>query len=156
MNKTTKRKLAKERSFVGKLTNAQIENLLNKCGYALNKNVYTDDGEKLPAIERGYDGEKDEYSIFIRCTKQDKVATIVHNTLTSALNLPFSQFNLSDCIVMLKDFEFIELSIQTDEHSNSQQVYAKYMYNLFGEYYRKEYNKNIRKNIREQEKEKSN
>lgn len=153
MNKQTKRMLAKERSFVGKLTNAQIEKILLKCGYVLNKILYDDYGETLPAIERGYDSEKDEYSIFIRCKKINPVADKVAHALKSATKINLSNYNLTDSIVMLKDFEFIELTVLSDNISNNQEIYARHMYNLFGEYYRKEYNKNIRKNVKQKEKE---
>jgi len=151
MNKKTKRMIAKEKSFVAKLTNSQIQNILHKCGFVLNTNVYDDFGVKLPSIERGYDSETDEYSIFIRCTKINPVADKVTHALKFATKINLSNYSLTDSIVMLKDFEFTELSLSCDETSNNNQIYAKFMYNLFGEYYRKEYNKNVRKIIKEQE-----
>ena len=150
--KQSKRMLAKERSFVAKLTNAQIENLLEKCGYILNKNVYDDFGRNLPTIERGYNSEKDEYTVFIRCIKTDSVTNNVANALK--FNFPFmTDYDVRSSMIMLTDFSFVEVRLSYEDSSDNNKIYANFMYNLFGEYYRKKYNKYVRSEIKKQEQE---
>lgn len=146
---------AKERSFVLKLTKKDIENLLQKFGYSLNENVYSEEnGKKLPAIERGYNEEKKEYQIMLRCLNNDTTAEDLYNTLT--IKMPYlvsGGYNPRQSVIMLSDYSITELSLGMENHTDKQLIYARYMYEKFGEFYRDKYNKYVRQEIRESKKE---
>ena len=157
MNKNEQKQLAKQKSFIAKLSRKQIVELLNKCGYILNTNVYSEfDDKKLPAIETGYINNNTECVIFIRAIKVDKQMSQIYNAVKSNLNILSQSFNPNETIIMIKDFEFCE--VQTflgNSEQNNQKIFANFMYNLFGEYYRTKYNNSIRKQIKEQQNENS-
>ena len=156
--KRAKRLMAKARSFVLKLTNKEILEIIDKCGYKPAQNLYDDYGNKLPTISKFYDEENDEFIVEIKCTVEDDFAKSIFGGISSSFGLDLldtynSMYNST--IVWLKDFSISELSptASSDELSNHQKIYAQFMYNLFGEFYRKKYNQTVRKNIKEQEKE---
>lgn len=140
---------AKERSFVMKLTKKDIAELLQKFGYSLNENVYSEEnGKKLPAIERGYNEEKKEYYIMLRCLNNDTTAQDLYNTLT--IKMPYlvsGGYNPRQSVIMLSDFSITELSLGMENNTDKQLIYAKYMYEKFGEFYRDKYNKQVRQEI---------
>lgn len=142
---------AKNLSFVMKLTKKDIIELLYKLGnYTLNENVYSeDDGKKLPAIERYYNPEKNEYQIMLRCKNNDTTIEELYNTLT--IHMPFlvsGGYNPRNSIIILSDYMLQELNMGHDVGSNKQLIYAKFMYEKFGEYYKQKYNKYIRSKIK--------
>ena len=155
MDNKLKRKLAKERSLVLKLTLKQIHEILDGCGYQIDNNIYNEDGEHIPAILKYYDRESDEYVVEIKC--KQKLTDFEKSMQEKISAMPFIAAAYSSLyyssIVVLKDYSFLEISITSDgdkslEHNT---FYAKYMYNLFGEYYRKKYNQNLKKEQKQSE-----
>lgn len=150
-DKKLKKIKAKERSFVMKLTKKDIETILyNFGGYELNNNVYSEaDGKKLPPIERGYNQEKQEYQIMIRCKNDDKTAEDLYNSLTASMPyLVSGGYNPRNSIIILTDYSVAEINLGYDIGKDKQIIYAKYMYEKFGEYYRIKYNQAVRKEIK--------
>ena len=151
MNSKSIEKLkTKERSFVMKLSKKDIEKLLQKFGYLLNENIYSEfDGKKLPAIERGYNSEKGEYQIMLRCINADKTSEDLYNTLT--IKMPYlvsGGYNPRQSVIMLSDFSITELSFGMENNTDKQLIYALFMYEKFGEYYKEKYNQSVRKEIK--------
>ncbi len=145
---------AKNTSFVMKLTKKDIVELLYKLeNYKLNENVYSEtDGKKLPAIERYYNSEKNEYQIMLRCKNDDTIIEELYNTLT--IHMPFlvsGGYNPRNSIIILSDYNIQELNMGYDVGSNKQLVYAKFMYEKFGEFYKQKYNKYIRKKFKKEQ-----
>lgn len=156
MDVKLKRKLAKERSLVLKLTPKQINEILKMCGYVVNNHIYDEYGEHITPISRYYDKDADEYVILIRCKQHDEERNKLLAGLSSSLAIsnlvPFMSLYDSS-IVLLKDYSFCEISINKDNSLENNTKYAKYMYNLFGEYYRKKYNQIIKKEAKQENKE---
>lgn len=149
MDKEKNRKLiAHANSFVMKLTKKDLIELLYRLGnYKLNENVYSEcDGKKLPSIERNYNKETNSYEIFIRCVNNDKLAEDLYNSLT--LSIPFlisGGYNPRDVLLLLTDFSISQIAFSCEDKVSKQLIYAKFMYEKFGEYYRQKYNQHIRK-----------
>lgn len=149
-----KKELAKQRSFVCKLTKSQIVNLLKECGLVLNTTVYSEfDGKHLPAIERGYNKETDEWELFIRCKVIDKQLNNVYNFVKSKMPAKLqTYYSPMESVVNITDFSFCELSITQDEERaiKLQSTFARFMYKQFGEYYKTKYNSYVKKVIKEE------
>ena len=148
-NKKIEKIKAKERSFVMKLTKADIVDILKKCNYTLDENVYSEeDGKHLPSIERCYNPEKQEYQLFIRCKHTDKVIDKMYNSLLSTFPILSSgTFNPCSAVILVSDYDFTEICT-APHNENSQEIFARYMYEKFGEYYRIKYNQTVRKEIK--------
>lgn len=150
-----KKELAKQRSFIYKLTKSQIVDLLKECGLVLNTNIYSEyDGKLLPAIEKGYNKENDTWEIFIRCKTTDKYLNDINNMVASFMPSFFtSKYSMLDSMVVLTDYSLHELTICGDEERaiNLQNVFANFMYKQFGEDYRTSYNEYITKLMEENE-----
>jgi len=151
MNSNIEKIKAKERSFVMKLTKKDIETLLYKCGRTLNKNVADDSGKPLPAVERFYNEDKNEFQIMLRVENINTASEELYNALT--IHMPFiksSGYNPKNSVIILSDFSLSELSLGFDDNvsQNQQLIYARFMYDKFGEYYREKYNQHVRKEIK--------
>lgn len=145
--------IAKERSFVMKLTKQDIQTILHKCGYTINQNAQDQTGKILPPIEKFYNCEKNEYQLMIRVKHAKDNNSQLYNAMASKIPTIVSlDYNPNISIVFLTDFSFLELSV-FDEETNNQTIYAQFMYHKFGEYYREKYNHNVRKEIKHEKQE---
>lgn len=146
----------KERSFVMKLTKKDIQIILHKCGKTLNETVTDDSGKHLPAIERFYNQDRNEFQIMLRVENINTASEELYNALT--IPMPFiksSGYNPKDSVIILSDFSLSELSLGFDDSvgQNQQLIYARFMYDKFGEYYREKYNQHVRKEIKNEKQE---
>ena len=153
MDKKIMKLKAKESSFVMKLTKKDIVEILSRAGgYTLNEHLISEsDGKILPAIERGYNEEKNQYQIFVRCSQNNPSINALYSSISQSMPNMAKVMNPNDCCVIISDFDITFLGVFADlDQENKQLSFARFMYNKFGEYYREKYNKHVRKQIKEQ------
>lgn len=157
MSVNLEKELAKQKSFVYKLTKTDIEKLLSKLGYAITK-IEDINGKLVPLITKNYNKETKTFSIVIHCKKNfnkreqeltkvffGKIHPIFAGVSDSYLKaISITTFILTDYIIN---------HININEIPNLQSVYAHFMWDKFGDYYKTMYNKNVRQELKKQQNE---
>ena len=154
------RQIAQEKSFVYKLTKADITKLLEKLGLSLAY-LYDQIGDAVPPIRRNYDKESKKYVITINYRKnltsaekdiEQAVYRNFHPLFAGVLNGYMSSMNTG--VLLLTDYKIIALGQLNTDALAYQKEYAYFMYEKFGEYYKQKYNSVVRKEIKESKKQK--
>ncbi|MBO7526467.1 MAG: hypothetical protein J6T74_01055 [Clostridia bacterium] len=156
------KKEIKKSSYIYKLYRYRKDKLtefLKKNGFLPKIFFSENDGEELPPFEMYYNEDKNRYEVFVRCKKtiSNNMAELREFLLKTQI-LPFTlSSNITNhgyldnfAFVILSDFSFSEFSFSNivsneEEETNLIKSYLKFMYEQFGEQYKKDYLKYIKK-----------
>jgi len=133
--------------YVNKLTKRDIAKFLDTIGYCFNESIYDDMGEQVPAYEKYTNRKTKECEITAKCikSKQDPLLNKIKTLIPFNTN---SYFNgLETAILLIHDYKVS--SITLDSATDFQNSYAKFMYEKFGEEYKKDYNNFVKQQIKE-------
>lgn len=129
--------------YLDKVSDSELIEFLSKNN--INPGFFFDkEGNPLPVIQRG-----ENVVIFRGKLKDDELSSFINKGLESILStelLKFSRFNAEDCCVIFNDF-----NAMTDYRTDIQEAYAYFMYDKFGEEYRKDYNAEVIRETEERE-----
>ena len=129
--------------YLDKVSDNELIEFLSKN--KINPGFFFDkEGNPLPVIQRG-----ENVVIFRGKLKDDELSSFINKGLESILStelLKFSRFNAEDCCVIFNDF-----NAMTDYRTDIQEAYAYFMYDKFGEEYRKDYNAEVIRETEERE-----
>ena len=129
--------------YLDKVSDSELIEFLIKNN--INPGFFFDkEGNPLPVIQRG-----ENVVIFRGKLKDDELSSFINKGLESILStelLKFSRFNAEDCCVIFNDF-----NAMTDYRTDIQEAYAYFMYDKFGEEYRKDYNAEVIRETEERE-----
>lgn len=140
----------KKTSFAANLTDEDIKELINKCGYRLDYRVVDESDGMRQTIERVYDSRNRKVRVEVCAINRMQEA--IYNKVASKSGL-FSIFDKNrfiTTILIVNDYEMYDM-IQSmkDATSNKdmQNTFTQYMYNKFGEKYKTNYNKYVTRQI---------
>ncbi len=145
----------KKTSFVANLTDEDVKELINKCGYRLDYRLADESDGMRQTIERVYDSKNRKVRVEVCAI--NRMQEDIYNKVASKSGL-FSIFDkrFITTILIVNDYEMYDmLQSMLDKKSNvdMQTTFAKYMYDKFGERYKTNYNKYITRIVNKANKE---
>lgn len=145
----------KKTSFVANLTDEDVKELINKCGYRLDYRLVDESDGMRQTIERVYDSKNRKVRVEVCAI--NRMQEDIYNKVASKSGL-FSIFDkrFITTILIVNDYEMYDmLQSMLDKKSNvdMQTTFAKYMYDKFGERYKTNYNKYITRIVNKANKE---
>lgn len=145
----------KKTSFVANLTDEDVKELINKCGYRLDYRLVDESDGMRQTIERVYDSKNRKVRVEVCAI--NRMQEDIYNKVASKSGL-FSIFDkrFITTILIVNDYEMYDmLQTMLDKKSNvdMQTTFAKYMYDKFGERYKTNYNKYITRIVNKANKE---
>ena len=145
----------KKTSFVANLTDEDVKELINKCGYRLDYRLVDESDGMRQTIERVYDSRNRKVRVEVCAI--NRMQEDIYNKVASKSGL-FSIFDkrFITTILIVNDYEMYDmLQTMLDKKSNvdMQTTFAKYMYDKFGERYKTNYNKYITRIVNKANKE---
>lgn len=146
----------KKTSFVANLTNEDIKELVNKCGYRLDYRLVDEDEGMRHTIERVYDSRNRKVRVEVCAI--NKMQEEIYNkvALKSGLFSIFDKNRFTTTILIINDYEMYDMIQSMKDESidkNMQETFAHYMYNKFGEKYKTNYNKYVTRQINKNNKD---
>lgn len=146
----------KKTSFVANLSNEDIKELVNICGYRLDYRIVDDSDGMRQTIERVYDSRNRKVRIEVCAI--NKAQEEIYNKIASKSGL-FSIFDKNrfiTTILIINDYTMYDMIQSMKDESVSkdmQETFIQYMYNKFGEKYRTNYNKYATRQIHKNNKD---
>lgn len=140
----------KKTSFVANLTDEDIKELINKCGYRLDYRVVDESDGMRQTIERVYDSRNRKVRVEVCAI--NRMQEDIYNKVASKSGL-FSIFDKNKfitTILILNDYEMYDMIQSMKDatiNKDMQTTFAKYMYDKFGEKYKTNYNKYVTRQI---------
>lgn len=140
----------KKTSFVANLTDEDIKELINKCGYRLDYRVVDESDGMRQTIERVYDSRNRKVRVEVCAINRMQEA--IYNKVASKSGLfpIFDKNKFITTILILNDYEMYDMIQSMKDatiNKDMQTTFAKYMYDKFGEKYKTNYNKYVTRQI---------
>ena len=128
----------KKTSFLANVTNEEIRDFLNLCGYRLDYRIVDEADGQRKTIERIYDSRNRKVKIEVCAINIDQEKIYITIARKSGLYSVFDN-RFSTTLIFITDYKISVLGINDD--TKIQNIYAKFMYKKFGERYKKSYNR---------------
>lgn len=146
----------KKTSFVANLTDKDVKELINKCGYRLDYRVVDESDGMRQTIERVYDSRNRKVRVEVCAI--NRMQEGIYNKVSSMSGLfpVFESNKYCSTVIVISDYAMYDmLQTMLDKKSNvdMQTTFAKYMYDKFGERYKTNYNKYITRIVNKANKE---
>ena len=140
----------KKTSFVANLTDEDIKELINKCGYRLDYRVVDESDGMRQTIERVYDSRNRKVRVEVCAI--NRMQEGIYNKVASKSGLfpIFDKNKFITTILILNDYEMYDMIQSMKDatiNKDMQTTFAKYMYDKFGERYKTNYNKYVTRQI---------
>lgn len=140
----------KKTSFVANLTDEDIKELINKCGYRLDYRVVDESDGMRQTIERVYDSRNRKVRVEVCAI--NRMQEDIYNKVASKSGLfpIFDKNKFITTILILNDYEMYDMIQSMKDatiNKDMQTTFAKYMYDKFGERYKTNYNKYVTRQI---------
>lgn len=145
----------KKTSFVANLTDEDVKELINKCGYRLDYRIVDESDGMRQTIERVYDSRNRKVRVEVCAI--NRMQEDIYNKVASKSGL-FSIFDkrFITTILIVNDYEMYDMLQSMKDATidkDMQNTFAQYMYNKFGEKYKTNYNKYITRIVNKANKE---